>query len=1428
MEFKDDTLLDYQVTDQMSRREVRVAVSMVGGSSLAIYENGVAQELFRMAHGRGAYGVLKRITHSHAYVDILSGTSAGGINTIFLSTALTLGTDLPGTRADWIRLGNIDDLLHSASNTRARSLLNGNRYYLEELEGVFERLCDPRNLVTWPAREKGGVPSGIDEATGAYGDLDLFVTGTYFRAQPQVFFDARVQPILNNNYAGVFRMKHRARREESHFDARLNDASCDKDFPQPRPDTTPARRRKWSQRLARVARTTSSLPAIFETSTVQRELMNGIIALPTDVPPDCPHYMGDGGYLNKRPLNLVLKEILGRAAHHEVARKIFFVEPVPEEIKPATANNPEPNAIEHAQFATSVPDWQNLSSSLQEIHQHNQRLQRVDEALEVARARVFQHTRPSRSQKELWIKIRLQELRDETITLWSRALGLGDAEGVSDSFQTVDALRALHERAIPLRLMRNHLLPLLEKHCEELAELHRNNERPTLLFGVDEIDTLQFKRKTLRAVKEIYDALFPPPQPGQKPLPVPPRERRHPTQARLRECYHLRDLAQIIEDNVAAVLANAVFSPEYLAVESALRDGSALEECQGKLLALWFVLVGSLRELLAEGNGTLDNIRTLPPAPPELDEQGQKRADYGTPLETEDERHLREQWNARVLRDLLEKRGQDICAALRDASDAGEQRRQRWQEQAKNGARVSFIRRLDDYLNRLIRDSAVELKEDFKLREAQLSNPSKAALTWACAALNVKTDPNAPAKDPVLGMIHSQFEALDAYLFPIERAADLKCRNALEIVQISARDVRVIFGDRDARDKLSGDMLMNLSGFLRASWRANDILSGRLDGSGAIIENLLDRARLRRVLSINNEAPTWNTAQRILAAVDAYVLCGDVCGQLFDHALPALDADGLPPLPGALDETGNYLCARYEKEVKREGDIVRSDRAQIWHWLTEGHKTEGAIPGPHSGYRLLSRWLAHRHQLEILQDEVPEVVAAAVAEHAEWQGARAARALPVLQNDATAEALQQQADELATLSAYRPDKATSAALRLAARDWAKRLFRSDNHASNGNVPDISAAKVAEYYKNDKTGAESLESLPPVVMLRRALHVTLVALHMTSNSFPATWRTSPVGKTFGRVLSVLTFFVGLFYGLAFALAQGTAAAAATRAVVLATAILSCAALAINWVAPNAIGAVRLVGLIALVAAALFYWIHLQTTPPKSPATRARRQALWKRGLMAIGFSLCAVIPAVVAYNTKRLWHPWQLAQPENLAWAMGACDLLFLLLMFALAALERPLRAASAPLGIVSLELAGNSRKGEAILKPWTEKTRRHAIASLGLDFLFIPCYVAFFSGLCVWASSLHAAEVDILEAMNSPAVVNGGLAELGIFLAWGQFVAGALDIAENVFLLRLLLNDSAPQPLWRYAAHCARWKFALIIAALLYVCVTFFILRPAS
>ena len=73
-------------TSDEKSREVRLGLVLYGGVSLAIYMNGVAHEVFRAVKGQGIYKLIKAFTDSDIVVDIISGTSAGGINGI--TTAL--------------------------------------------------------------------------------------------------------------------------------------------------------------------------------------------------------------------------------------------------------------------------------------------------------------------------------------------------------------------------------------------------------------------------------------------------------------------------------------------------------------------------------------------------------------------------------------------------------------------------------------------------------------------------------------------------------------------------------------------------------------------------------------------------------------------------------------------------------------------------------------------------------------------------------------------------------------------------------------------------------------------------------------------------------------------------------------------------------------------------------------------------------------------------------------------------------------------------------------------------------------------------------------------------------------------------------------------------------------------------------------------
>src|SRR5262249_21612036 len=106
-------------------------------------------------------------------VDIISGTSAGGINGVFLAKALANGQDIKSLESLWIEQGEIQRLINDSksledslkSQDPPTSLLNSQRMYLEllkALDGMDE---------THPAAQRSPY---VDE-------LDLFVTSTDIR-----------------------------------------------------------------------------------------------------------------------------------------------------------------------------------------------------------------------------------------------------------------------------------------------------------------------------------------------------------------------------------------------------------------------------------------------------------------------------------------------------------------------------------------------------------------------------------------------------------------------------------------------------------------------------------------------------------------------------------------------------------------------------------------------------------------------------------------------------------------------------------------------------------------------------------------------------------------------------------------------------------------------------------------------------------------------------------------------------------------------------------------------------------------------------------------------------------------------------------------------------------------------------------------------
>jgi hypothetical protein len=133
-----------------------------------------------------------------------------------------------------------------------------------------------------------------------------------------------------------------------------------------------------------------------------------------------------------------------------------------------------------------------------------------------------------------------------------------------------------------------------------------------------------------------------------------------------------------------------------------------------------------------------------------------------------------------------------------------------------------------------------------------------------------------------------------------------------------------------------------------------------------------------------------------------------------------------------------------------------------------------------------------------------------------------------------------------------------------------------------------------------------------------------------------------------------------------------------------------------------------------------------------------------------------------------------------------------------------LKTDKAPQGIVSLQLAGDPLVAVSILNSWALKSGT-ASRVVGLDYTFLLLYSTTLALACIWASGLW---------------LNSAMTELGIWLAWGQWVAGLFNAIQNFLLLRMLgqANVGPPASLATEAARlCSLGKFGLIEAGGLYI-----------
>lgn len=316
--------------------ETRIALAFFGGVALAVYESGVALEFFRLVKGEGIYAKLKSLGHvGSVAVDIITGTSAGGLNGAFLANAIVNRGDIGKLLTLWREEGDLDKLLYGPFKSKPESLLDGDRFR----KVIFEALIAKR-------------PAPPEEAA-LQTSIDLYLTATNLDGDRVVITTPDHEEIPTRTHRQVFYFRYR-KNEPGSEELETNDFRTEEDL----------------CLLAQAARASASFPLAFTPVLVEKAgLGRRALHLEADA------YHIDGGVLDNKPIELALQAIAKRRANKQIQRFLFYIEPDPERIDSrvcqiAARPHSAPEVVLKA--LVSLPGYQSVTSALQDIEQHNQ------------------------------------------------------------------------------------------------------------------------------------------------------------------------------------------------------------------------------------------------------------------------------------------------------------------------------------------------------------------------------------------------------------------------------------------------------------------------------------------------------------------------------------------------------------------------------------------------------------------------------------------------------------------------------------------------------------------------------------------------------------------------------------------------------------------------------------------------------------------------------------------------------------------------------------------------------------------------------------------------------------------------------------------------------------------------------------------------
>lgn len=860
-------------------KEVRLAIVMYGGVSLAIYINGIAQELLRLVRSTarkqtadlsGTERIYRKVSYllddehmtieqlekasadtstlppTRFVVDILSGTSAGGINAIFLAKALANGQDMEELKNLWVTEGDIETLINDRRSIEKplelqdppTSLLNSERMYFKLLK-AFEGMDQ-----SVPPRKETDQSPFVNE-------LDLFVTSTDLQG---VVLPIRLSDDL------VYERRHRNVMRFIYSERKISGEETRNDF-----------LAKYNPFLAFAARCTSSFPFAFEPMCltdiegILKKLNNyktngdcsaasplwqrfyrdyldprGVSSVPFH-----RRAFGDGGYLDNKPFSYATEALMNRNADVPVDRKLIYIEPSPEHPEDDVERDRKPDAVENVMSALlTLPRYETIREDLERVQERNRLIDRINSITSgVDRDEDIVHLRADQipaNEYELWKELgAMAPLPSES--KWAQEyrfdkdvgeLDLGDMikrkgrayaayhrlriSAVTDQVAKLIArVAGFDEESDYFIIIRSMVRAWRVKTYVEHRHTPEDATKPSANRFLYEFD-LSYPIRRINYLRNKADALH-------------RQERNAKTVINIQA----RNFGIDPDKEPFTELQEAAFQDELLSFKKTLNDLFVTLRCAGRSLR-------SRHALKDHDKTSLEGVAKVSPVKDEVKLlMDQIRETVSKVAPDPDSPSL-------ILDYFLGKREDAI-----ETGSSQTYRRESPEEECVVRAQT-FLEQHPELLEQFaktadaLKENIIAVKEDVEQRSVALFSSKS---TGDPASGDLKIDSVIWIARNAMSHYYQNYEDYDLLTYPILYESGVGEADTIDIIRISPEDAKQLIDERKTGcHKLAGSALGHFGAFLARQWRQNDILWGRLDGAERLISALLPNHPLRTQL----------------------------------------------------------------------------------------------------------------------------------------------------------------------------------------------------------------------------------------------------------------------------------------------------------------------------------------------------------------------------------------------------------------------------------------------------------------------------------------------------------------------------------------------------------------------------------------------------